>query len=175
MITLEYIEHAAVTFTSDATTLTVFGNSSQENGISLLAAPLELPDATTISWPGEYDFSGVAVTGISHADDTCVSYVLRAEGMSIAFVHSPMHEWSTHEIELLGPIDVLVLPAGTSKFVQLLIDEIDPRLLIVTPGNEPELLADTIKICGATGKEVQKQYKIKGSLPVEGREVIIFG
>ncbi len=66
---------------------------------------------------------------------------------------------------------MLALPAADSKLTQKLVDEFDPRVLIILPGTEKGALGAIEKVIGV--KERVKEYKIKGSLPSEGREVIL--
>lgn len=174
MITLTYLTGAGVRYSNGTTAFQVFSEQATDN-IRLLALPKEEPSISTISWPGEYDFAGIAITGIGHNEGASVSYILSYDNVKTAFLAAPLHAWSDHDLELLGDIDVLVLPAGDAKIVQKLIDEIDPRVLVVTPGTTPELVPDVLKAVGAIGKEAQAEYKLKGSLPVEGREIVVFG
>ncbi len=140
--------------------------------LQLLSHPEESPTSGVLSWPGEYDIAGVTVRGIGHNEGAQVSFVVQMEDMRIAFISSPLIEWSAHELELLGDVHVLVLPADDPKIAQNIIDEVDPRVLMPVPGLEKKAYADVLKICGAQGQETVDEYKLK-TLPVEGREVVV--
>lgn len=154
--------------------MNVFGEPITDM-INLQAHPSKEPDIKNISWPGEYDFAGIAVTGIGHNESKNVSYILVHDSIKTAFIVAPLHDWNEHDIEVLGDIDILVLPVAEGKLVQKLVDEIDPRVLVLVPGDAPEKLADAQKSVGAIAKEPQSEYKLKGNLPAEGREVVVFG
>jgi hypothetical protein len=55
--------------------------------------------------------------------------------------------------------------------VQKLVEEFDPRVLILLPGSEKGALGAVEKVIGV--KERTAEYKLKGALPAEGREVIL--
>jgi hypothetical protein len=85
-----------------------------------------------------------------------------------------LKDWSDNEIELLGNIDVLCAPSDNPKALQKIIDDIDPRVLIPLNTGGAEKYAETIKVCGAQGKEPVASLDVKaGSLPPEGRDVVV--
>ncbi|HLD63460.1 MAG TPA: MBL fold metallo-hydrolase [Candidatus Peribacteraceae bacterium] len=140
--------------------------------LQLREKPDDEPAKGTVSWPGEYDIKGVAIRGIGHDEGAIVSYAVNVDGTRCAFLSSPLRDWSDHELELLGDIDVLAIPTGDPKIFQKLVDEIDPRVLIPLTA-EGGKQAECLKISGAQGVEAVKEYKIKGGLPTEGREVVL--
>ncbi|MBU0766935.1 hypothetical protein KKF55_04100 [Patescibacteria group bacterium] len=143
--------------------------------ISLLSNPEKEPTEGVISWPGEYDYDGVAVRGIWHDESEKVSYAIEINEIRVAFLSSPLKEWTDYELELLGDIDILFMPADDVKIAQKLIDLIDPRTLIPLLTKDEETFEELLDKCGAKGKEPENEYKVKGksSLPAEGREVVI--
>ena len=173
MIKLSHLTGQAVEFAVDTIALHVFSERSE--GICLLDTPREEPSIQAISWPGEYDFSGVAVTGVGHAESGKVSYILVYDNVKTGFLADPLHDVNDHDLELLGNLDVLVMPVADGKLVQKLVDEIDPRVLVLTPGSQPEKTAEALKAVGASEAEAQAEYKLKSSLPAEGREVVLLG
>lgn len=76
-------------------------------------------------------------------------------------------------MELLGDIDILCLPADDAKLAQKFIDEVDPRVLIPLPTKDEATFVELLKAVGAQDKDIESEYKLKGGLPVEGREVVI--
>jgi hypothetical protein len=158
-------------------TLRVFPEKNAIKGadFALLSKPEEGEDNAVISWPGEYDIDGLAIRGIGHDEGQKVSYVVESDNVRSAFLSSPLHEWSDHDLELLGNIDVLCIPADDVKLAQKLIDEIDPRVLIPLPTKDKTTFDDLLKNCGAKGAETVSDYKIKSksSLPTEGRDLVV--
>ena len=158
--------------------MTVFPDStpkSSKDGITLVAVPadpsLGSGQESVLSWPGEYNLGGVSVRGIGHNDGKQVSYVTDPDGVRCMFLSAPVQDWTDKQIEAVGDIDVMVLPASEVKLTQKLVDEFDPRVLILLPGKDKDALKAVEKIIGV--KERVSEYKIKGSLPQEGREVIV--
>lgn len=154
--------------------LAIFPQVAIEADVSLLSVPEEEPREPNISWPGEYDKAGIAIRGIGQSEGKQVSYVVHLPGAKCAFLSSPLDEWSDVTIAQLGSIDLLVLPCENAKMVQKLLDTVDPRLLFLLPSKDG-IDRDVLKVCGAEGKEHVTEYKLKGALPVEGREVVVFG
>lgn len=158
----------------DKKTLISFPEKNDAKADILLLGELEdEPTHTRISWPGEYDIAGVAIRGIGHDEGQRVSYSVDMDGTRCAFLASPLHEWSDTELELLGNVDVLCIPADDAKLFQKLVDDIDPRVLIPLPTKDEKTFEEILKANGAQGRELEAEYKLKGSLPQEGREVVI--
>ncbi len=141
--------------------------------ISLLIAPEDEVQKGVISWPGEYDIGGVAVRGIGHDEGQKVSYVIDDGNVRIAFIATPIHEWTDHNMELLGDVDILCLPADDVKIAQKFIDEVDPRVLIPLPTKDEGTFTELLKAVGAQDKEIEPEFKIKGGLPAEGRQIVV--
>lgn len=152
-----------------------FPSKSVEGAINLLPSPQEFPNREQLSWPGEYDIAGVTVRGIGQQEGQKVSYVVETDGIRVAFPATPLEAWDDADIERMGEVQVLVLPAEDPKLCQALLDELDPRVLIIVPAADGTLHPDVLKSCGAADKEHVTEFKLKGSLPQEGREVIVFG
>lgn len=151
----------------------IFPRSAAEADVSLLSVPEEEPVERHISWPGEYDIAGIAIRGIGQSEGQQVSYTVHLPGVRCAFLSPPLGEWSEAAVEQLGSIDLLALPGEHATVVQKLLDTVDPRILFLLPSKNG-IDRDVLKACGAEGKENVKEYKIKGALPVEGREVVVF-
>ncbi|MFH0770112.1 MAG: hypothetical protein V1926_01915 [Candidatus Peregrinibacteria bacterium] len=176
MLTYSSLGSATISLEGGKKTIVVFpGKTSPKDALILKSSPDEVPEEGTISWPGEYDMDGMTIRGIGHNDGAKVSFVVELEGVRTAFIAPPLHEWSDYEIELLGDIDVLCLPAEDLKIVQKLIDEVDPRVLIPLQTKDEDDFREVLKVCGAVGKESVPEFKLKGksSLPQEGREVVV--
>ncbi len=147
------------------------GNDAKS--IVLLALPEEdAQPANILSWPGEYNEGGVSIYGIGHKEGQQVSYVAEIDGVRCAFLSSPLQDWTDRQIETVGEIDVLTLPTENAKVAQKLIDEFDPRVIILLPTSDKEAYAAITKLIGVKGEAVS-EYKLKSSLPAEGREVVV--
>jgi hypothetical protein len=137
--------------------------------LALLSSPEEEDVPGVVSWPGEYNELGVSIRGIGQKEGQQVSYLIDTDDARILCVSQPLEDWPQHDIETAGDADVLVAPVTDSKFLQKLIDEIDPRVLILLPAKGG---TDSImKALGAKGDTV-KEYKLKG-LPADVREVVV--
>ena len=158
----------------DGSTVVSFPDAADEKAkISLLGSPEEEVHPGVISWPGEYDIAGGAIRGIGHDEGKRVSYVADNGKVRIAFLSTPLHDWEDHDLELLGDVDVLCMPGDDSKLAQKIIDEVDPRVLIPLPTKDEKTFKELLKVVGAEGKEIEPEFKIKGGLPAEGRQVVI--
>lgn len=159
--------------------LTVFPESKTEKMVGekkyvLLAKPELEARSSIISWPGEYDFSGMTIRGIGQEEGKQVSYVVVTEGLRCGFLSSPLQEWSEHEVELLGDLDVLVIPADDAKLVQHLVEEVDPPVVIPLPSKDAKTYQEVLKVCGAKEVAPVPEVKLKkGSLPADSRTVYV--
>ncbi len=152
-----------------------FPEKAQPGVLNLLASPQENPSREIISWPGEYDIAGITIRGIGQLEGQKVSYVVVVDDIRIAFPASPLEDWSSDDLEQMGEVHVLVLPAEDPKRCQMLLDEVDPRVLFIVPASDGSLHPDVLKACGAMDKEQVSEFKLKGSFGAEGREVVVFG
>jgi len=174
MITIHSLGGKTIRCDMDGREIVAFAGKAVEGAkISLLATPADEVESGVISWPGEYDIDGIAVRGIGHEEGKRVSFVVDDSHVRIAFMASPLHDWKSHELELLGDVDILCIPADDAKIAQKIIDEVDPRVLIPLPTTDEQTFVDILKAVGAQGKEIEPEYKLKGNLPAEGREVVI--
>ncbi len=139
--------------------------------IVLASTPQEQSKGGVVSWPGEYNVAGVSIKGIGHGDGQQVSYVVDCDGARCAFLSAPLVDWTDKQMEFVGDIDVLVIPTTDAKLVQKLVDEFDPRVLILLPAGNKDAHAAVMKSIGA--KETVTEYKLKSSLPAEGRESVV--
>lgn len=174
MITITSLGGKCIKCDIDGKTIVAFSDKPDSSAdLSLLGAPEEEVTKGVISWPGEYDVDGIAVRGIGHEEGQKVSYAVDNGSVRIAFISTPLHEWTSYNLELLGDIDIMCLPADDAKLAQKFIDDVDPRILIPLPTKDEKTFVELLKAIGAQDKEIEKEYKIKGALPAEGREVVI--
>lgn len=174
MITITSLGGKTLKLDVHGTTIVAFPDTADSKAaISLLSSPEEDVQEGVVSWPGEYDLHEIAIRGIGHDEGQEVSYVIDDGKVRIAFLCTPLRQWTDHELELLGNVDVLCIPADDAKIAQKIIDEVDPRILLPLPTSDENTFVELLKIVGAQEKEIEKEYKIKGSLPAEGRDVVI--
>jgi hypothetical protein len=152
----------------------VFPEKVQTGMLNFMSSPQENPSREVISWPGEYDVGGITVRGIGQLEGQKVSYVIVVDDIRFAFPASPLEDWSDEDIEHMGDVHVLVLPAEDPKRCQTLLDEVDPRMLFIVPAPDGSLHPDVLKNCGAMNNEHVKEFKLKGSFSSEVREVVVF-
>lgn len=174
MLTIKALA-AGVSLSDGSTEIVAFPKKPASGAVTLLSSPEETPTDAVLSWPGEYDVGGVAIRGIGQQEGQKVSFVLTMEEIRVALPSAPLEEWSQADIERLGDVHVLVLPAENPKVAQSLLDEIDPRMVILVPGGDGKFHEDVMKSAGGTGKAPVSDVKLKGpgSLPQEGREVVV--
>jgi len=174
MLTFTLLKNHSLKCTGGPMTIVSYPDTPVASAINLLDSPQENPSREVISWPGEYDVAGIRMRGIGHQEGQRISYLVEVDDVRIAFPCSPLEEWHDSDIEHLGDVHVLVLPAEDLKKCQTLIDEIDPRVLFLIPSADGSMHDEVLKACGAADKEHVKEYKLKG-LSQEGREVVVFG
>lgn len=158
--------------TSNKTKLAFFPSKPVAGAFTFLSKPEEQPAKDVISWPGEYDVGGVSIRGIGQDQGGHISFVIEAEGVRIAVLPAPLHEWTDHELELLGDVAVMAIQGDDPKIAQKVIEEVDPRV-IVPLASETSSANDVLKVIGAVGTASVPEWKVKGGLPAEGRQVIV--
>lgn len=175
MITFSSLGATGIKLTLEKETLFVFADKKDatDGSLVLLDQPEERPTDGTVSWPGEYDLRNIAIRAIGHADGAHISYALEFSGVRLGFLCSPLHDMNDYELEIFGDIDILFIPTDDPKIVQKLVDEIDPRILCPLPTGGDDKFAEVLKIVGAQGVEPVAEYKQKGGLPAEGREIVL--
>ncbi len=176
MITFSVKKDAACAVSTASTSFDVFPAKAGKDTWTFLSHPEEeLSDKKVISWPGEYDFSGISVRGVGQEGGRQISYVCITEGVRMAFIDGPILDWTDGEIERVGEIDVLLVAADQPKKVLALIEAIDPRLVILFETDKGDL-AGTAKACGQASVQKVSEYKVKaGSLPQDSRQVVVLG
>lgn len=173
MLTFSLLGSHGLRIVGAARPFTVFAEPAGADELTLLSVPEDRPAADRISWPGEYDRAGITIRGIGQEEGRKVSYAMEADGYRLAFVGSPLQEFSDEDLERFGEVQVLVLPAENAKVCQKILEDIDPQLLILTPAPDGSLNQDTLKSCGGAAVEQVQEFKLKGALPVEGRETVV--
>lgn len=146
--------------------------------------PDEGQEVFPVSHAGEYEVRGVFVTGIdAPKKDKSPHTIYRfdCESMHIAFLGALDRDLTEKEVDLLGPIDILILPAGgkdvlSASLATEIVSQIEPRLVIPSyvNGEDGYGTADAIKreLSGPT-EEVSKFKIVKAGLPEEDMKLVI--
>lgn len=102
------------------------------------------PHRFLIEGPGEYEISEVSVRGIparAHLDESglrATMYSLQMQGFSIGILGHIHPDLSDDQLEMLGILDVLIVPVGGSGFTldatgaANLVKKIEPKIVIPT-------------------------------------------
>lgn len=175
MLTFSYVGPGSVKCVGGSLPIVSYPAKAVDGAINLFSSPEPIPTRERISWPGEYDVSGIRVRGVGQLEGQKVSYMVENDGVRTAFISSPLEDWESIDVEHFGDIHVMVLPSDDAKKCQTLIDEIDPRVLILIPGSDGNVHPEVMKAAGAQGKETVKEFKLKGIGAAEGREVVVLG
>jgi hypothetical protein len=147
--------------------------------------PEDKKDVFNIPHAGEYEVGGIAVTGVDapRKDGTPHAiYRFDAEGMKIGFLGALDRTLSEKEIESLGPIDILILPAGGKSVLSAtqaaeVVAQIEPRVVIPSyvDGGDEYGTADALKReLGCPTEEVNKYKIVRAGLPEEDMKLVTF-
>ncbi|MBI4433452.1 MBL fold metallo-hydrolase [Candidatus Uhrbacteria bacterium] len=130
-----------------------------------------------VGGPGEYEVHGVSVTGFPVGATTI--YRLAAEGLSIAHLGNCATPLDAAMIELLGEVDVLLVPVGgngvlTAKQASEVIEQVEPRLVIPIQNRDAgaslsyESIDAFCKEMGCSAKSPEEKLRItKKELPAD--------
>ncbi len=138
-----------------------------------------------VTHPGEYEVRGVFVTGIDapKKDGTPHAiYRFDSESVHIGFLGALDRELTEKEIDQLGPIDILILPAGGKTVLNAsqageIISQIEPRMVIPSyvNGEDGYGTADALKReLSCPTEEVSKLKIVKAGLPEEDMKLVTF-
>ncbi len=176
MITFSPKSGAACSVSASSTSFDVFPDKVTKDTWTFLSHPEEeLTNKKVVSWPGEYDFSGILVRGIGQEGGRQISYVCHMENVRVAFIDGPILDWTDADIQHVGEVDVLVVAADNPKKVLALVEAIDPRVIILFKTKDGDL-AGTAKACGSASVQPVAEFKVKpGSLPQDTRQVVVLG
>lgn len=160
--------------TGEKTKLAFYPSAPVSGAITLLSRPEEESTEGVISWPGEYDVGGVSIRGIGQNQGGHVTFVIEADGIRIAVLPAPLQDWSDHDLGLLGDVSIMAIQGDDAKLAQKIIEEVDPRVIIPL-ASEKSTVGDVLRVIGAVGTAEVPEWKLKGALPAEGRQVVVLG
>jgi len=137
-----------------------------------------------INGPGEYEFKGVAIRGINSFHDEKEGrdrglntlFVMEVEGIRICHLGDlGQKELTDKQIELLGEIDILMIPVGgiytigSEKAINI-INQIEPKIVIPMHYKIPNL---TIKLQGVDTflKEIGAEKQVVDQLTIKKKDL----
>lgn len=137
-------------------------------------------DVFVVSHAGEYEVQGVFVTGINAPKKDGTPHALfrfDAESMKVGFLGAIDRVLTTSEVEALGPIDILILPADKSLLTAAqaaeIVGQVEPRIVI--PSYTDGAATDSLKRELGCQAESTAKYKIvRSGLPEEDMKMVTF-
>lgn len=175
-----------VKFKAVEASIVVQSHEGKETG-NLSAVSPEHPEegrkTFLIPHAGEYEVQGIFVTGI-HApkkDGTSHTiYRFDAENMRVGYLGALDRSLTTAEVEALGPIDILIVPAGGKDVFSATqaaeaVTQVEPRMVIASyVGDEPYGAADALKReLGCQSEDVGKLKITRTGLPEEDMKMVL--
>ena len=130
--------------------------------------------------PGEYEISGLIITGIAmraHMDpegeQNAVSFVVEASGIKTVFLGHIHPDLTEEQQEKIANVDIAVVPVGNSGYTldaagaSGVIKKIEPKIIIPTHYQDDALkyevpqapLEEAVKAFGVEPQKVQGKYK----------------
>lgn len=157
------------------------------NNSKIIALDEGQSEVFLVNHAGEYEVSGVFVNGI-HAPlkdgRAHTIYRIFIEGLSVAYLGNLDRVLKDKEIELLGDVNILILPVGgenvlNAKQANEVVAQVEPRVIIPShyaiKGADVEWV-DHDAFCKEIACPVKNDNKFKmtkSSLPVEDMELIV--
>lgn len=150
----------------------------QDNAITLSGDPFVLDT------PGECETKGVLVTAIHSSTPGNIMIRVDAEGLSVAHLGLTNKEPTTEQLEVVGGVDVLILPVGggagyDAERAAKVVSAIEPRIVIPVAfesDNDPALAPASafLKELGASGVTPEKKVILKKKdLPAEETKIML--
>ncbi len=148
----------------------------------------------SIDFPGEYEVADISVRGVqarAHIDEegkrTAVMYRLMMDDIRVAVVGHVHPDITEAQLELLGVIDVLVIPVGGNGYTLdsigalKLIKKIEPKIVIPTHYDDKDLkfqvpqqtLTDALTGLSMEAAETVERLKLKASDLDETTKLIV--
>lgn len=147
-----------------------------------------------VSGPGEYEIEGISIIGISSFHDSekgekrgkNVIYLIEVDDIRLCHLGDLGHTLSKSQIDVIGEIDVLMVPVGGDftigpKDAEKVVQDIDPKVIIPMHYKKPGM-SDTFSgletaepFISALGIKTVKESKLvvrPGSLPEEDKMVV---
>ncbi len=151
-----------------------------------------------LSWPGEYDMSGISIEGYNafhfaksqetaeKANCKVVIYNFFINGFKVCHLSGLGHRLTSELTESIGDVDVLLVPVGGNLVIDHkkaieVIEQIDPKMVIPMyyqiPGSNLEIggVEEFLKAVGKADIEQVETIEIKKpeDLPVDKTEYVV--
>jgi L-ascorbate metabolism protein UlaG (beta-lactamase superfamily) len=137
-----------------------------------------------LATPGECETKGVLMTSGYGGDGGHLIVRIDAEGMSLAHMGLTNHVPTESELELIGAIDILILPIGGGmgydpETAAKVVNAIEPKVVIPVgfkSDNDPKLLGPEIFLRELGAKAESPETKVilkKKDLPAEETQVVV--
>jgi L-ascorbate metabolism protein UlaG (beta-lactamase superfamily) len=135
-------------------------------------------DSKIISWPGEYEVSGIVIVGKKVKNKNLSFYRFTIDEINIAFLNGIQEELDDEELNMLGEIDILVLAIGNTDFnikkVHDIFEDIEPRILIPFAYTDQSLSELNKEFGNSSSSQKIQQFEItKETLPVDNSQIVI--
>lgn len=180
--------HPSVKFKNVAASLVVSsheGKDANNTGAIEAEHPESGKETFIVPHAGEYEVQGVFVTGVTakRKDGTPHTiYRFDVENMRIAYLGAIDRPLTEKEIDALGPIDILIIPAGGKDVLSAtqaaeVVAQIEPRMVIPSyvGGEDGYGTADALKRELSCPSEEASKLKItRAQLPEEDMKLVIF-
>ncbi len=146
-----------------------------------------------VTGPGEYEIKGVLISGVAtfHDDQSGkvrgrnTVYLIELDDMRVCHLGDLGHVLSTAQVEEVGTVDVLFVPAGGRGVIAVpqaaeVISQLEPSVVVPMGWTEPgsnETTGALERFCHEMGiKDIEPQARLnvsKGSLPSETQIVVL--
>ncbi|MBP7807351.1 MBL fold metallo-hydrolase [Candidatus Saccharibacteria bacterium] len=156
--------------------------------------PVSAEVRLSIDFPGEYEVADISVRGVqarAHIDEegkrTAVMYRLMMDDIRVAVVGHVHPDLTEAQLELLGVIDVLIIPVGGNGYTLdsigalKLIKKIEPKIVIPTHYDDKDLkfevpqqaLTDALTGLSMEVSETVERLKLKSTDIDETTKLIV--
>jgi len=149
-----------------------------------------------VDGPGEYEIQGISLIGISsfHDDEkgqkrgSNTIFVIEMDKLRLCHLGDLGHALEKKQLDLIGDIDVLMVPVGGTytlnyKAAEEVTRKIEPRVIIPMHYKHPEMksdlagkLAPVEPFVTGMGAKVKKESKLKlnlSSLPEDEQQIVL--
>jgi len=173
--------------------ITVSHDHPDHNGTKQIIEAIVRPQPFIIDGPGEYEVSGVSITGIPSFHDSVSGkkygrntiFVIIMDGMRMVHLGDIGQELTDQQVEEINGVDILFIPVGgtftlDSKQAAGIANQVEPRIIIPMhyklPGTPPELKVVDDFISEMAIEEIEKADKLninREKLPEEKKVVVL--
>lgn len=141
----------------------------------------KIKDARILNLPGEFEVSGISIESIPSAVPGAKPiniFAFTIDGIRICSMGTLSDDLSEATFESIGDVDILLIPVGSkgvlsAKQAQIIVEEIDPRIVI--PSCHEGAPSEFLKIMGKTDLRPLDKFsaKSKSELPGEKTEFVL--